>query len=115
MNVTRHTLFLFATMFPLAAFGEETFRHMTATPEMKKSTSQSTQAIVPGSYVGPNKQRIQVKSTMKKGGDVSELAAKGIIIVNTKPADGRYVGPGGASFLVRDGIIAAGNQVPLFR
>lgn len=115
MNITRHFLFLIATMIPLAAVGEEIVRQKTATPEMQKDTLQRTQAIVPGSYVGPNGQRIKIKRTIKKGGDVSELAAKGIIIVNSKPADGRYVGPGGVSFLVRDGIIAAGNQVPLFR
>ena len=37
--------------------------------------------------------------------NLSDLAAKGIIIVNGRPADGSYVGPGGASFLVKEGII----------
>ena len=67
--------------------------------------TQRTQALVPGYYVGPNGQRIQIKQAMTKGGAASDLAAKGIVIVNGKPADGKYVGPGGASFLVQRGII----------
>ena len=69
-----------------------------------KKTKQRTQALVPGSYVGPNGQHIQIKRTMIKGGAASDLATKGIIIEN-RPVDGRYVGPGGANFLVQHGII----------
>ena len=40
-----------------------------------------------------------------RGGDESD---KGIIIVDFKPADGAYIGPGGAGFTVKRGIIVQG-------
>ena len=72
---------------------------------INKSTIQRAQALIPGTYKGPTGQRIQIKQTMTRRGAAADLAAKGIIVIDAVPVDGRYVGPGGASFLVQRGII----------
>ncbi len=51
----------------------------------KEAAMRAAPQIQPGTYKGPGGQTIQVKQAMGPGGKASDLAAKGIIIVEVKP------------------------------
>ena len=61
-------------------------------------------SIPKGVYQGPSGTSLQVRGVVKHGARLSQLASQGIIIVDVKPKDGRYVGTNGQSFLVENGI-----------
>ncbi len=118
----------FATT-PLAAFGEDKPTKQVA-PELKSEVvALPALTLAPATYTGPGGQTIQLKQALPGGGKVSDLAAKGIIIIDNKPtgkagdesakgiiiidnkpADGTYTAPDGTSFLVQRGIIIVDNK-----
>ena len=74
------------------------------------SITQKNLSLPPGVYEGPSGALIQVTQSLSQDGAASDLAAKGIIIIQNMPVDGRYIGPGGASLLVQHGIIIVQNK-----
>jgi len=109
MTVRSFLLSLLVALAPLAALGEEAPSQKT-TPQAKERVAvQPAPALQPGTYQGPGGQTIEVKQALALGGKSSDLAAKGIIIIDGRPAEGSYVGPGGASFRVEGGSIIIDN------
>ena len=72
-------LFALVISIPLVSWAEQD------QPTIEKESAMSAaQQIQPGTYKGPGR-TIQVKQAMGLGGKVSDLAAKGIIIIDGKP------------------------------
>jgi hypothetical protein len=110
MTVRSLLLSLLVALAPLAALGEDAPSQKT-TPQAKETVAvQPAPALPPGTYQGPEGQKIEVKEALTLGGKASDLAAKGLIIVNGRPADGSYVGPGGARFVVEEGIVVVDTR-----
>jgi len=111
MNLKKVFSFLLIAAMSMSAFAADISSPAPSTSTTEGSTTQhippgiKPMAHPPGIYIGPNGQRIQIKQPMSRGGPVTDLAAKGIIIISNKPTDGKYVGPGGASIIVQRGII----------
>ena len=105
MTVRSLLLSLLVALVPMAALGEDAPSQKTTLQAKETVAVRPAPALLPGTYQGPEGQKIEVKEALTLGGKASDLAAKGLIIVHGRPADGSYVGPGGASFLVEKGII----------
>ncbi len=109
MTLRSFLLSLLVALVPMAALGEDAPSQKTPPQAKERVAVQPTPALPPGTYQGPEGQTIEVKEALALGGKASDLAAKGIII-NDRPADGSYVGPGGASFRVEEGSIIIENR-----
>jgi hypothetical protein len=80
--MTTRAVLLFALVISISLVG----RAEQGQPTMEKEAAmRAAQRIQPGTYKGPGGQTIQVKQAMGRGGKASDLAAKGIIIVEIKP------------------------------
>ena len=99
----------FATT-PLAAVGEDEPTKEVAPKLKSEVVALPALTLAPATYTGEEGQTIQLKQALPGGGKVSDLAAKGIVIVGGKPADGTYTAPDGTSFLVQRGIIIIDNK-----
>ena len=109
MTLRSFLLSLLVALVPMAALGQDA-PIQQAEPQAKERVAvQPAPALPPGTYQGPEGQTIEVKEALALGGKASDLAAKGLIIVNGRPAEGGYVGPGGASFRVEGGSIIIDN------
>jgi hypothetical protein len=133
MMVKSVLLSLLVLLAPMAALGEDAATQRVAPEAEERVAAQPAAALPLGTYQGPEGETIEVKEPLSLGGKASDLAAKGIVIVNGRPAegsrggqasdstakaieivngrltDGVYVGPGGASFRVEGENIIIDN------
>ena len=73
-----------------------------ARPSLKQLPNQTLLRDV---YRGPEGTNVEIRGAVQHGAKLTELMKRGIIIINGKPRDGKYVGSNGQTFLVERGII----------
>ena len=96
------TLFL---AWSITAMAENTTRSSFSRQAGSAVREAPVHGIPKGVYQGPSGTSLQVRGVVKHGARLSQLASQGIIIIDTKPKNGRYVGTNGQSFVVENGII----------